>query len=169
MRRIFFIMLAMTLIMSTACEKTIDEISEKEVVEKETEDEIPVDSLGEDDDEDVIDKNSPISVETFLAGNFEGGAFVEGYIVGACSRHINNAEFTPPFTSKNSLLLADERGETDKEKIITVQLLAGDKRDELNLVDNENNFGKRIIIFGYQATYLYHKGMKRVGSYEFID
>ena len=41
--------------------------------------------------------NDKLTVNQFITYNFTGQRWVRGYIVGACTKSINNADFEPPF------------------------------------------------------------------------
>ena len=84
-----------------------------------------------------------LTVAEFVNGNFEGGVFVSGYIVGDCTKSIKNAEF----------------------ELAAIQLPQGKKRDALNLVDHPEHFRHRITLFGYRTTYLRIAGMKDFSAF----
>ena len=111
---------------------------------------------GTDSDEEML------TVAQFMEMTLSGQQWVVGYVVGACTKTINNADFEPPFEDPQALLLADTYGETDKERVITIGLPSGSKvRRELNLVDHPENYGKRIAFYGEQCVYLKVKGIKK--------
>lgn len=111
-----------------------------------------------------------LTVAQFMEQALTGQQWVVGYVVGACTQTIDNADFEPPFDNPQALLLADTYGETDKGKVITIGLPSGSKaRKELNLVDHPENYGKRIAFYGEQATYLKVKGMKKPDDWRVLD
>lgn len=111
---------------------------------------------------DDVDEGDMLTVEQFMTQTLTGQTWVVGYVVGACSKTINNADFEPPFEYPQAILLADHPGETNKEKVITIGLPSGYKvRKELNLVDHPENYGKRVAIYGEQTTYLKVIGIKK--------
>ena len=111
---------------------------------------------------DDVDEGDMLTVEQFMTQTLTGQTWVVGYVVGACSKTINNADFEPPFEYPQAILLADHPGETNKEKVITIGLPSGYKvRRELNLVDHPENYGKRVAIYGEQTTYLKVIGIKK--------
>lgn len=113
------------------------------------------------EDEDMM------TVQVFMSRTLTGQRWVVGYIVGACSKTINNADFEPPFDYPQAILLADRPGETDKTKVITIGLPSGYKvRKELNLVEHPENYGKRLAIFGEQTTYLKVLGIKKPDAWK---
>ncbi|WP_424036568.1 DUF6359 domain-containing protein [Prevotella histicola] len=86
---------------------------------------------------------------------------VSGYIVGACSKHIKNAEWEYPFTYDNAILLADDRGETSPEQVIAIQLASKLLKEELGLKSNPDNYGKKIFFRGVKHKYLGVFGIKK--------
>ena len=88
--------------------------------------------------------------------------------MGSCSGNIKNATLEAPFSGLSAILLADNPNEKDIKKMIAIELRSRSQaRKELNLVDNPNNFGRKIKIFGYQEDYLNIPGIKSWGnSYE---
>lgn len=124
---------------------------------------------GNDNDKDKSGKE--ITVTDFLTKEYSYQVWVTGYIVGACASNISNAEFAPPFTWSSAMLLADNPNETSPDKVISIELKSGSKaRKELNLVDNPDNWKKKIKIFGYQNTYLSIPGIKKWGSnYKWVE
>lgn len=116
-------------------------------------------------DNDNGEKRATLTVDEFIAGNVSGGVFVEGYIVGDCTKSWKYAETFPPFTHQQALLLADRAGETRKEYVMTLELKSGSQaRSALNLVDHPYLLGHRIKVFGYWGKYLGLPGIKDVGS-----
>lgn len=119
---------------------------------------------------DGRDENDPLTVAEFISGDYDLSVFVKGYIVGACSKRIENADFEAPFEWSSAILLADEKGETDTEKVISIELKSGTPiRKALNLVEHPENYGKQVRIFGMQTTYLGIIGIKNPGSYKLFD
>lgn len=107
-----------------------------------------------------------LTVAEFIAGNYEDGALVEGYIIGDCTKSFKYAEFEPPFTHPQAILIADSKDERTKENIVAVQLKTNYKiRSDLNLVDHPDYLGHKILLFGYYAKYLYMAGLKNVSAY----
>lgn len=110
-----------------------------------------------------------ISVADFKANAYSGAVWVKGYIVG-CGSTTGGYKFTfsSPFDSNTSILIADDKNESEKKNIIPVQLKKGSEmRNELNLVDNPQNAGKQIAVYGFQTSYMKMKGIKDAISYEF--
>lgn len=111
-------------------------------------------------------QSDTLTVEQFIYGDVNGGAFVKGYVIGDCTKSFKYAEFEPPFTNPQALLLADNMNERDKGNIISVQLKSGTKaRAHMNLVDNPGWYGQQIVLFGYRTKYLGMVGIKDLGAY----
>ena len=89
-------------------------------------------------------------------------AWVAGYILGSAA--------TGPVVAKTangtSLLLADDMNCTHP---IAVQLPSGKVREKLNIVDNPNNIGLRVKVYGSLMTYFNSPGVKNTSDYVFID
>ncbi|RRD02411.1 DUF6359 domain-containing protein [Prevotella sp. OH937_COT-195] len=125
------------------------------------------DNGNEDNNEDG-DGDEIFTVAQFINYNMTGQRWVRGYIVGACTKSINNADFNPPFKNPQAILLADSPTEKSKGKVISIGLPSGSSaRKALNLVDNPQNYGKRIAIFGERATYLGITGIKKPDGWKF--
>ena len=93
-------------------------------------------------------------------------AIVTGYIVGA----MNSTGYVPEFgttTVNTNILLSDNADETDVTNCIIVQLPKGSIRNELNLVDNTDNYKKQIKITGSIEKYFQQAGLKNPTAYEF--
>ncbi len=126
---------------------------------------------------DIVDGNDPdkgdseigtgdvISVTDFINKSLSGGVWVEGYIVGSCTRNISNADFTAPFSGASALLLADDPEETNTANVIAIELKSGSNiRKTANLEDHPENKGKRLKVFGYRENYLGIIGIKNISS-----
>lgn len=118
---------------------------------------------------DGKDEKNPLTVAEFIAGDYDGGVFVRGYIVGACSTNIKYADFEAPFEWSSAILLADEKGERDTEKMISIELKSGKNRDKFNLKDHPENFGKQAQFFGYYVKYLGIPGIKGPTAPQLFD
>ncbi len=139
----------------------------KTVLPSEDEKEGPVPAASTDDEaeQDVY------SVAAFRSGSFgERYVWVQGYIVGACSRSIRQAEWEPPFSLEAAVLLADSPGETDPEKVISIQMVGKKMKREIALADNPENYGRPIAFYGVKQKYLGIPGMKKhVVASEWLD
>ena len=108
-----------------------------------------------------------VSIKEFKSNTIGGQIWVKGYIVGAASGRPKTLELAPPFTVKTALLLADDPQESSINNVISVRLAAGKYRDALNLVDNPDNKGKCIAIYGIQKTYLNMPGIYNIDGIEY--
>ena len=74
--------------------------------------------------------------------------WVKGYVLGAVKRY-NTDQFDGVCTNdKTSLVLAAQAGETDYSKVVTVELVSGDARNALNVVDNPQLIGQMVKVWG---------------------
>jgi len=110
------------------------------------------------------------TVASFIATDLgDASVWVEGYIVGSCTKSIKNAVWEPPFSSDNAILLADEQGETDANKVISIQLKTKEYKESIGLATNSNNYNKRIRFLGVKRKYLGIWGMKDlIQAYEWV-
>ena len=109
-----------------------------------------------------------VSVSEFLKKDIKCQVWVVGRIVGDCTRSKKYAEFDPPFTHSQAILIADNPNEKDIEKIIPICLTTSKSmRSALNLVDNPTNFNQHVAVFGYRDVYLNLCGIKHPDGYKF--
>lgn len=112
----------------------------------------------------MVGNEKAYSVTEFLSNSYRKAVWVVGYVVGDCYKKIANADFDPPFSHPQALLLADDPNETDVDKVIAIQL-ATNRQEEFSLQSHpENHRKKRLAVFGTQATYLGITGMKNGGK-----
>lgn len=196
MRKYEFLLYIVLMFFLAACEKPLydDEIEpeEQELTEKDDDSdskddegeevEVDPDDIPESYEEtDIVDDNDndnnkgrtledALTVDEFINGDgYAGQVYVVGYIVGACTRNISNAQFTPSFTYSTAILLADKKGENNKGKVISIQLKKGKIRDMFNLVEHPENYGRKAYFSGTKNVYLGIYGMKdHIGTYGFV-
>ena len=94
-------------------------------------------------------------------------AIVTGYIVGAMNSTGYVAEFGTTTVNTN-ILLSDNVDETDEANCIIVELPKGEIREKLNLVDNPDNYKKKLRITGSIEKYFRVAGLKNPTVYELI-
>lgn len=92
--------------------------------------------------------------------------WVTGYIIGAC----NDQAFSPvtdasAITSNANIVLGATAESTTE--IIPVQLPSGSVRTALNLVDNKDNIGKPVTVYGNILKYFSAPGVKNTSDYKF--
>lgn len=106
--------------------------------------------------------NAPKTMTEILDGAQGTDMWVTGYIVGWIDTHggtdnvldASTATFTVPATLASNILMAATPDETDWQKCVPVQLVAGsDVRAALNLVDNPDALGKEVSLQASVATY----------------
>src|SRR5690606_27994465 len=94
--------------------------------------------------------------------------WINGYIIGSFTG-TGVKSYTPePASAKRTVVaLADRSNETDIDAIFPVELPAGKLRDEVNLLDNPYNLGKRINIKGDIEKYYSAPGLKNPKEFTF--
>lgn len=114
-----------------------------------------------DGDQETDYRNKTYGVREFIKASLgQRPVKVEGYIVGACTKSIKYAEWNPPFTHEQAILLADQPYTQNSAEVISIQLRKGTMRSEFNLVEHPENYGKRAYFYGSKHTYLGITGMK---------
>ncbi|MCM2676743.1 5'-nucleotidase C-terminal domain-containing protein [Alkalicoccobacillus plakortidis] len=105
------------------------------------------------------------SVADALANN-SGTAKVKGYIVGSI---VNSSPVIGEGThAPSNLLLADSADETDRSKMLPVQLVNGTAvRNGLNLPSHPENLGKLITVTGSLEAYFSTPGMRAPTTFTF--
>ena len=73
--------------------------------------------------------------------------WVSGYIVGG-DLSSSSASFSGPFSSRTNILIGPKASTSNRASCLSVQLPAGDLREELNLVDNPSNHGRKVLLKG---------------------
>ncbi|GAK02327.1 5'-nucleotidase [Geomicrobium sp. JCM 19037] len=112
------------------------------------------------------DPSGAVSVQEALENN-QGIRNVRGYIVGS----INNQEVIlgEGVHAPSNLLLADDPSETDREKMLPVQLVNNTPvRHGLNLVSHPEHVGEHVTITGELDTYFGTPGMRSPTGYEWV-
>lgn len=116
-------------------------------------------------------KKAPFTVAETRASQGENQVWVEGYIVGSI-KGSSMSGFIPGITGETpstNLALADSQNETDKERVIPVQLPSGAVRDSLNLKNHPENLNRKVKIKGNIGSYYSTMGLQKAKEYEFID
>ncbi len=110
----------------------------------------------------------PFNVARAITSNTGNNVWVKGHIVGVMETDVNPfvANFSGPSWRTNSnLIIADKANETNINKCLIVQLMAGDIRNVLNLVNNPANKGKEVRVRGNLSTYFGAPGMRETSGY----
>ncbi len=109
-------------------------------------------------------ENSPYDVADATA-NQNASAWVEGYIVGVYNSDANPKYVFGVDTIETNILIADEID--NPTTYLSVQLPSGDIRSALNLNNNPDNLGKKVMLYGSLETYCGIEGLKSVSYAEF--
>lgn len=108
-----------------------------------------------------------LTVNQAMSSVGEEDVWVSGYVVGG-DLTSSSASFTAPFSSKTCLLLGPRSSTTDRSSCISVQLPSGDVREELNLVDNPEILGRKVLLRGdIVESYYGLIGLKNCTGYDF--
>ena len=108
-----------------------------------------------------------LTVNQMMSSVGEEDVWVSGYIVGG-NLTSSSASFDKPFTSRTCLLLGPRSSTRDRQSCVSVQLPSGEVRDALNLVDNPDLLGRKIMIRGdVVASYYGLVGLKNCSDYKF--
>lgn len=96
--------------------------------------------------------------------------WTKGFIVGYYNSTPNPAvvEAAAPFTDDVNIMLAASATETDKSKMLSIQLPAGAVRTALGLKTTPANFGKEIMVHGDVMKYNTFPGVKNTNGYWFV-
>jgi hypothetical protein len=110
----------------------------------------------------------PYNVAHAIGSNTGTNVWVEGFIVGVMETDVDpfTTNFAGPTWRTNSnIIIAEKANETNIDKCVIVQLLAGDIRNALNLVNNPNNKGKKVKLRGNLASYFGKPGLRETSGY----
>ncbi|WP_077195785.1 DUF6359 domain-containing protein [Prevotella ihumii] len=119
------------------------------------------DNIETESEEVELYSDTAISVQQFKNQDFgDKYVWVAGYIVGSCSKSIDNAIWEPPFEYDTAILLADEPEETDPEQVIAIKLQDETLKDQFSLMRNPEIYGAKVCFCGKQQKYLGIIGMK---------
>lgn len=96
--------------------------------------------------------------------------WTKGFIVGYYNSTPNPAivEAEAPFTDDVNIMLAAKAGETDKTKMLSIQLSPGAVRTALGLKTTPVNIGKEIMVYGDILKYNLFPGVKNTNAYWFV-
>ncbi len=123
-------------------------------------------------------KTSPYSVVEVKAMNptsttvaVKTSVWLKGFIVGYYNSTPNPAivEAVAPFTGDVNMMLAASATETDKTKMVCVQLSSGTPtQTALGLKTTPANFGKEVLVYGDVMLYNTLPGIKNTSAYWFV-
>lgn len=107
-----------------------------------------------------------LTVNQMMSSVGEEDVWVSGYVVGG-NLTSSSASFDKPFTSRTCLLLGPRSSTRDRQCCVSVQLPSGEVRDALNLVDNPEILGRKVMIRGdVVASYYGLVGLKNCTDYK---
>lgn len=107
-----------------------------------------------------------LTVSEALESIGDEDVWVSGYIVGG-DLSSSSASFEKPFSSRTNILIGPRSSTSDKNACLSVQLPAGELRDDLNLVDNPGLLGRKVCMKGdIVEAYYGIPGIKNVSEYE---
>ena len=150
MKQIKFLLLALVVIMATACPPI--EIP-------------PTPGTGGETEKGDGTFEKPYSVEE--ASKKNGEAYIKGYIVGFMEVSLNSPVFSAETDSVNTNIIIADTTE-NVTLYMPVQLPSGEIRDALNLLDNKDILNKEVILYGQITTYFGMPGIRGT-SYALID
>ena len=111
------------------------------------------------------DSSDALTVSQAQSSVGEEDVWVSGYVVGG-DLSSSSASFDAPFSSRTCLLLGPRSSSKDRTSCISVQLPAGEVREALNLVDNPEILGKKILVKGdIVGSYYGLVGLKNCSDY----
>ena len=113
-------------------------------------------------------ETADLALSVSMARSYTGlnDVWVQGYIVGGDLTNAS-ASFEEPFSSRSNILLGSRPSTDDRESCMSVQLLSGSVRDGLNLVDNPQLLGRKVLLKGDLVdSYFGLAGIKNVVDYK---
>lgn len=114
-------------------------------------------------------EDDPEEVLTVARAMNEAGrtdVWVSGYIVGGDLTSASMS-FSEPFSSRTNLVLGPRATSSLRSSCLSVQLASGDVRDALNLVDNPQVLGRKVLLKGdIVSSYFGMVGLKNITRYE---
>lgn len=114
------------------------------------------------------DHSDALTVAEAMNAIGEEDVWVSGYIVGG-DLSSSSASFEKPFSSRTNILIGPRSATTDKSSCLSVQLPAGELRDDLNLVDNPGLLGRKVCLRGdIVEAYYSIPGIKNISEYELL-
>lgn len=99
----------------------------------------------------------------------EGKHSIIGFIVGTMSPKTNDV-ITENFDNDLNILIAEDKNEEDRNKMLAVQLSKNSKlKRKAGLQTNPNNLGKKVIVSGSIENYFKGLGVKKINSIKFVN
>ena len=113
-------------------------------------------------------QRAPYTVAEVKNNQGKTGVWVEGFIVGSFDGSINKFLPSADGAKQNNIALADTPGETDTGKMIPVNLPStGSIKAALNIPDNPDNIGKKVLLKGNLNAYYSVPALRDVKGYQF--
>ena len=92
--------------------------------------------------------------------------WISGYIVGG-DLSSSSASFAAPFKSRTNIVIGPKSTTSNRLSCLSVQLPSGQLRETLNLVDNPDNHGRKILLKGNVVEAYYGMpGVKNITDFE---
>jgi hypothetical protein len=111
---------------------------------------------------------APYSIAEAQAKEGQTGIWINGYIVGSFTGTSVNSFTSDPASAKRTVLaLADYQNESSTSEVFPVELPIGKLRDEINILDNPFNLGRKITIKGNIEKYYSAPGLKSPKEFTF--
>ena len=112
------------------------------------------------------DASSALTVLQAMSSVGSKDVWVSGHIVGG-DLTSSSASYEEPFSSRTCILLGPRSSVDSRSSCISVQLPSGRVRDALNLVDNPELLGRKVLIKGnIEASYYGLVGLKGCSDYK---
>lgn len=116
-----------------------------------------------------LESNEEILSVTEALVKEKGVYSIKGFIVGNMSPNRQRV-FFDYFDNEMNVAIAQDPNETDREKMIIVQLTwDSGLRNSVGLISNKNNLNRPVVVKGELVDYFKGAGLKNVISVEFID
>lgn len=107
---------------------------------------------------DGSDIDHAMDVTTARGKTGAEGVWVYGYIVGCASPFLGTS-------SETNLAIAGRTTVTSKNACLSVELKKGSLRDDLNVLSNPSNMGRKVFLKGDIITYYSIPGVKNITEY----
>ena len=112
------------------------------------------------------DASSALTVSQAMSSVGSKDVWVSGHVVGG-DLTSSSAAYEEPFSSRTCILLGPRSSVDSRTSCISVQLPSGRVRDALNLVDNPELLGRKVLIKGnIEASYYGLVGLKGCSDYK---
>lgn len=111
------------------------------------------------------DKDEAMDVHAAKASIGKNSVWVYGYLAGSF-RSSGNLAFQAPYPSATNCAISYKTTTTDVSACLSVELKKGELRDDVNLIDNPENVGRKIFLKGdIVESYYGIPGVKNITDY----